>query len=259
MYPLLELGPLRLSSGGLLLLAAAWLWSWRFELLARARGGDELAGHASACVLPVFAGAAVGGRLWYGLLSLDLYGAAPGLFWSLRLADLAWPGALAGGAAAGWLWASRRGADRAALADAAALALPPAIAVGALGLLLSGEAFGAPTALPWAVPLFGAERHPTQLYYAGAALLTAWLLREVERRAARRGHALATGSYAALFLVAHGLTLLLVETVRADSLTLAGGVRAAQVFGLAIALAGLWRLRPTRGAEESLAPPSAPG
>lgn len=253
MYPLIELGPLRLSSGGLLLLAAVWLWLWRFELLARLRHGDELAAHASACALPALAGAALGGRLWYGLLSLDLYGDTPALFWALRLADIAWPGALLGGAAAGWLWAARRGADRAALADAAALALPLPIAVASLGLLLSGEAFGAPTDLPWAVPLFGAKRHPTQLYYAGAALLTAWLLAAVERRAAQRGQVLPAGSYVALFAVAHGLTLLLVETVRADSLTLAGGVRAAQVFGLAIALAGLWRLRP-REAPRSLAP-----
>ena len=39
-----------------------------------------------------------------------------------------------------------------------------------LGLLLSGEAFGAPTSLPWGVPLFGAVRHPTQIYLALAAL-----------------------------------------------------------------------------------------
>lgn len=244
MYPLVELGPLRLSSGGLLLVAAAYLWLWLFERAARRLGDDEQAAHASACGLPALLGAAVGGRLWFGLLSLDLYGASPGLFWALRLADLAWPGALLGAAAAGWLWARRRGAPAAPLADAAALALPIPIALGALGLLLSGEAFGAATGLPWAVPLFGAARHPTQLYYAVAALLTGALLLGAARRGERRGAPLAPGGIAAVFMAAHGLTLLLVEGLRADSLALPGGVRAAQVFGLALALAGLWLLRP---------------
>jgi phosphatidylglycerol---prolipoprotein diacylglyceryl transferase len=238
MYPLFEIGPLRLSSGGLLLVAAAYLWGWLFERVARGRGGDELAAHAAACAVPALIAAALGGRLWYGLLSLELYGAAPGLFLAPRLAELAWPGALLAGGAAGWLWARRRGAPVAALVDAAALALPPALALAALGMLLSGEAFGTPTSLPWAVPLFGAMRHPTQLYYALAAL-AAWLWL---RRAT--GGGLPAGALAARLLVANGLAMLLVEALRADALTLAGGVRATQLFGLAALLAGLWLLRP---------------
>lgn len=249
MYPLIELGPLRLSSAGLLLVAAAYLWAWLLERAARRRGGAELAGQAATCTLPALAGAVVGGRLWFGLLSLDLYGASPGLFVALRLADLAWPGALLGGALGGWAWCRRRGADAWALADVASQALPLPIAVAALGLLLSGEAFGLPTALPWGVPLLGAMRHPTQLYYALGALLTGALLRYAEGAAARRGSPLAPGRLAALFMIGHGLTLLLVESLRADSLALAGGVRAAQVFGLALALGGLWLVRPVGAAE----------
>lgn len=239
MYPLLEIGPLRLSSGGLLLVAAAYLWGWLFERVARRRGGDDLAAHAAACAVPALIAAALGGRLWYGLLSLELYGAAPGLFLAPRLAELAWPGALLAGGAAGWLWARRRGAPVAALADAAALALPPALALAALGMLLSGEAFGAPTRLPWAVPLFGVMRHPTQLYYVLAAL-AAWLW----LRRAPAETELPAGTLAARLLVANGLAMLLVEALRADALTLAGGVRATQFFGLAALLLGLWRLRP---------------
>lgn len=238
MYPLFELGPLRLSSGGLLLVAAAYLWGWLFERTARRRGGEALGAHAAAVTVPSLIAAALGGRLWYGLLSLELYGATPGLFLAPRLAELAWPGALLGGAAAGWFWARQRGAPVAALADAAALALPPALALAALGMLLSGEAFGTPTSLPWAVPLFGALRHPTQLYYAMTALL-AWLW--LQRAASAP---LPAGAHAARLLVANGLTMLLIEALRADALTLAGGLRATQIFGLAILLGGLWWLRP---------------
>lgn len=43
----------------------------------------------------------------------------------------------------------------------------------------------------------------------------------------------------------HGLSLLLIETLRADSLTLIGGVRASQVAGLGLMLLGLRWLRAT--------------
>ncbi|RRR72686.1 MAG: diacylglyceryl transferase, partial [Candidatus Viridilinea halotolerans] len=145
MYPLLELGPLRLSTGGLLMLFAAYLWGWRFERFAQRWGGAALAAHAAACSVPMLLAAAVGGRLWYGLLHFELYAANLRLFVAPRLAEMAWPGALLGGAAVGFFWAQRRRAAIAPLADAAALALPPALALAAVGMLLSGEGFGPAT------------------------------------------------------------------------------------------------------------------
>lgn len=236
MYPLFELGPLRLSSGGLLLIAALMLGGWLFERNARRFGGDQLADLADRCMLPALVGALIGARLWYGLLSWDLYGRSPELFLALRVGDFAWPGALLGGALLGYLWCRRGGAPT-PLADAAALALFPVHALASVGLFLSGEAFGAPSNLPWAVTLFGAARHPTQLYFVVAALLSWWLLEWVARRAPR------PGTLAALYLGLQGATMLALEALRADSLALAGGIRAAQVFGLLLLLLALWHGR----------------
>jgi phosphatidylglycerol---prolipoprotein diacylglyceryl transferase len=225
-YPLLQLGPLNLSTGGLLLLLAAVA---AFQLALRAadrRGGPALAEQVEAAALPVALGALLGGRLWYGLFNWDLYGPNPGLFLAPRIADLAWPGALLGGALACWLWARHRSDEPLALADAAALALPAAHAIASVGLLLSGEAFGQATNLPWGIPLFGAVRHPTQLYYALAALVSWALL----ARLGRSG--LAPGLLFAAYLGLQGVALLLVEALRADPLLLPGGVRAGQVLGL---------------------------
>ena len=44
-------------------------------------------------------------------------------------------------------------------------------------------------------------------------------------------------------VLSEGITLLLVEALRADSLLLPGGVRAGQVFGLALVLLALLWLR----------------
>lgn len=56
----------------------------------------------------------------------------------------------------------------------------PALAVFMLALplanLASGNAFGAPSELPWAIELWGAARHPVQLYEALGAALILWVV-----------------------------------------------------------------------------------
>lgn len=237
MYPLVRIGPFRLSSGGLLMLIGVMIAGWLLTRVARARGGAELAAQADRIFYPAVVGAVVGGRLWYGLFNWDLYGRTPRLFWALQVADFSWPGALLGGMLVAYLWCRLRGLDALALADSAALALPVGQAIAGVAALLSGEGFGVPTALPWAVPLLGAMRHPTQIYFALAALLNLAVLSRIARGP------LPKGTLMAAFLGLHGLTLLLLEALRADSLVLQGGVRAAQVFGLTLLLFALFWLR----------------
>jgi phosphatidylglycerol:prolipoprotein diacylglycerol transferase len=179
---------------------------------------------------PVLVGAVIGARLWYGLFNLDLYGRNLGLFVALHVSDLAWPGALLGGILVGSLWCSWKRFDALALADSAALTLPVVQAIASVGLLLSGEAFGVPTDLPWGVPLFGAVRHPTQIYLALASLGSLLVILRLARR-----H-VPVGALWISYLSLQGLTLLVFEALRADSLVLPGGIRAAQVFGLALLL-----------------------
>jgi prolipoprotein diacylglyceryltransferase len=125
-YPIIELGPLNLGSGALLLVIAVFIGHTQFERIAHKRGGDELEQRARRCAPFALLGAAVGARLWYGLFNWDMYSQSPGLFLALRLGDLAWPGALIGGALAGYAYLRLRRLDAATapLADAAALALP---------------------------------------------------------------------------------------------------------------------------------------
>ena len=237
MYPLVQLGPFRLSSGGLLLLFSLMLGSSSLRRVARARGGSGLVDQVESCFYPALLGAIAGARLWYGLFNWDLYGRTPNLFWALRVSDLAWPGALLGGSLAVYLWCRLRHLELPAVADSVALALPLPQALASAGLLLSGEAFGQPTRLPWGVPLLGATRHPTQIYFALAALASLVVLKRIDR------HCLRKGTLTAAFFGLQGLTLLVIESLRADSLVLPGGLRAAQVFGLALLFLALVWLR----------------
>jgi phosphatidylglycerol---prolipoprotein diacylglyceryl transferase len=237
MYPLVQIGPFRLSTGGLILLISLILGGSLFSRIATARGGAKLARQADTCFYPVLIGAVLGARLWYGLFNLDLYGRNPSLFFALRVSDFAWPGALLGGALAGYLWCRWNGFDELKLADNAALALPATQALASVGLLFSGEAFGLPTSLPWGAPLFGTIRHPTQIYFALAALISLGILVWLARRS------LPIGTLAIAYMGLNGLALLLIEALRGDSLLLSGGIRVAQVFGLGLLLYALFWAR----------------
>jgi hypothetical protein len=125
-HPLLQVGPLNLSTGGLLLLASVLAASSLASLIARRRKGAALVSQVESIFLPAALGALLGARVWYGVLNWDLYARDPALFVALRIADLAWPGGLVGGALVGWLWACSRSCDVRTLADTAALALPAA-------------------------------------------------------------------------------------------------------------------------------------
>lgn len=121
-------------------------------------------------------------------------------------------------------------------------ALTPLFAVFTLGLglahLASGSAFGKETSLPWGMELWGAVRHPSQLYEIFASLLILGLL-WFQKGDSRSGlhfltfAALTSGTH--LFLVAF----------RGDSTLILGGFRAAQVLAwiaLAISLFFLDRI-----------------
>jgi prolipoprotein diacylglyceryltransferase len=99
-------------------------------------------------------------------------------------------------------------------------ALTPFFAVFALGLglahLASGSAFGKETTLPWGIELWGAVRHPSQVYEILASLLILGLL-WFQRADARPGLHFLT--FAAL---TSGCASLFLEAFRGDSTLDAG-------------------------------------
>ncbi|MEW6406730.1 MAG: prolipoprotein diacylglyceryl transferase family protein [Chloroflexota bacterium] len=106
-------------------------------------------------------------------------------------------------------------------------ALTPFFAILAVGLGLShlaaGTAFGTPTDLPWAIDLWNAERHPTQVYEILASLLT-FILLWLKKMDSRPG---------ILFLTFAALTAgwnLLIQAFRGDSTLILSGLRQGQVI-----------------------------
>ena len=96
-------------------------------------------------------------------------------------------------------------------------ALTPALAVLMLAVplanLASGDAFGAPSQVPWAVELWGASRHPIQIYEALAAagiLVWLWPARLLE-------NGRPAGSYFLKFAAASAFARMVFEGLRGAS------------------------------------------
>ncbi len=123
--------------------------------------------------------------------------------------------------------------------------LTPLLACLVVGLslahLASGDGFGKETNLPWAWELWGARRHPTQLYELIASLLTLGLILRLKPSAP-----------GALFLSFLALTCgwaLFLFAFRGDSHLLPGGLRLEQVIAWIGLAFSLWRLDRLKRAE----------
>lgn len=232
MFPVLQIGSLALQLPGVILLASLWLGLQLTESRAARRGGNsEVLGNL---VLFALLFGLLGARLGYVLRYPQAFIQHPGSLFSIN-AGLLDPGA---GAAAAALTALVM-AQRHQLPWWPTLdALTPLFASLALGLALShfssGQAYGTPAQLPWAIDLWGASRHPSQLYEALAALLILIILLRPSKPPAPDGMLFID------FVVYSATARLFLEAFRAESHLLANGWRLEQVLAWLVLAAALW-------------------
>jgi phosphatidylglycerol---prolipoprotein diacylglyceryl transferase len=253
MFPVLELGSIALPTAPLVLLLGVWVGAWLAEREAvRLRlNGDTVAG---LVFIGLVAGV-IGARVGYVVQHLGSYLTDPSGVFSPNPTTLALgPGLLLGGIAlliAGQrkqlpLW---RTLD--ALAPGLALL---GVAVG-VAHLASGDAFGAPAQLPWSISLWEEARHPSQVYEIIGALVVLAIWRWSRVRHPFDG-------FSILLVVAlSAVARVFLEAFRGDSWIVAGGLRGAQLVGLAVlalCLAAMPRLARRTGASEAAQYPAAP-
>jgi prolipoprotein diacylglyceryltransferase len=238
MLPILNIGPLALQTPGLVLLFGLWLGlSWSERLAAeRKNNADAL---YNLVMLGLIAGI-VGGRLSFvgqnfatfaqnptNLLSLN-----PGLFDPLGGAVVA--------LLAMWVYGQRKALPFWATLDMLVPFAGVMVIAIALANLASGRGFGLTTDLPWAIDLWGADRHPTQIYDGIAALaviLGLWWRRNALHPA---------GMLFLIFAALTSATHLFLLGFRADSVTLANGMRVAQWAAWGVLALSLWGISQRR-------------
>ena len=226
MFPILQIGSVAIQMPGLLLLAGLWIGTLMAERETARYKLDP--GRISNMIFIALAAGILGARLGYVFKYLDLYLGEPLNLLALDLNTLSTMEGIVAGLLAALVYGQRRGLSLLPTLDT----LTPGAAVFAIFVALahlsSGDAFGAPTTVPWAIELWGADRHPTQIY---ELLFTVGVTLVILQN---RKTKFFPGFTFTLFVALSAISRLFLEGFRGDSLIIFDSVRSAQLISFAV-------------------------
>lgn len=229
MLPTINVGPLVISSASLVLIIGIWL-----ALLAIEKAAALLNLHVPWTYNLATIGLASGfvaARLAFVVTYWSAYrDNLLGIIWPLTSGFNLWAGLLVGCFAA-FFYGRARNLEPWATLDA----LAPGLLVGfmtiSLADLLGGPGYGVETDLPWAISLFGIQRHPVQIYelLIGIVALGTWIIYRRKFDFSGQLFLMATAIYSS--------GRLLVDAYRANAIVTDGGYHVVQLVAL-VALLG---------------------
>jgi phosphatidylglycerol---prolipoprotein diacylglyceryl transferase len=239
MLPILQIGPLAVPLPSILLLLAIWIGMGQAEKHAhRYHVNPNIL--FNLAITALLAGV-IGARLAYAARFPDAFSGAPLSLLTPRPVMMDLSGGMFVGGLAALIYGQRRKMPFWSTLDA----LTPALAIFAVGFglaqLASGDGYGTSTTVPWGIELWGAVRHPTQIYATIAAVI---ILVLVWPRPSRDSHSVwwRPGMTFLSFMALTAAARILLETFRGDSMLMLSSVRAAQVAWLLVLAASLWLL-----------------
>lgn len=233
MFPIIQIGPAVIQSFILALLIALWLGTSIAERECKHRGIDG--NEAWNVIALASATTIVSARIVFVLQNWNVYANDLAQIVSLTPNALSLDyGALIGIVAA-YTYIRWRKIPFARFADALAPGALIAIAIVAIGQFLSGDAYGTPADLPWAVSFWGERLHPVQLYDALGALI-GWAI--VVRLRPRFD-----GQRALVALAWYSVVRLFIDAFRSEVLLIGDGYRLNQIVALIVLLLALGMMR----------------
>jgi phosphatidylglycerol:prolipoprotein diacylglycerol transferase len=231
MFPILNIGGFALQVPGLFILLGIWVGTWLID-----REAPRLRINANSLnnlVLIGLVSGIIGARLWYALRFLDIYLDAPASLFSLNPSTLATGEGAVTGLIAAFVYGNRKRLPLWITMDALTPAATAFTIFMGLAHFAGGDAFGSVSSVPWTIELWGAQRHPSQLY---EIILSGLILAVILRVRIQAGVA---GTTFFTWLALAALGRLFLEAFRGDSVIVLGSLRAAQVTSLGILLAAL--------------------
>ena len=244
MFPYLRIGPLLLQTPGLALLIGVWV-----GLSLAEKESLRLRLKADAVYNLVFfalISGIIGARLAYAARFLNAYVENPISLFSINPNTLSPNDGLLIGLLVAVIYGYRKRLPLRPTLDALAPGLAAFMVALGVSHLLSGDAFGAKTDLPWRIFLWNEYRHPTQVYETLAAIfifLIVWL-----RSLELPGRGL---NFLLVVSLSAGARLFL-EAFRGDSVIWSGGFRSAQIVALLLLAVALWLMKSWSQTTESL-------
>ena len=242
MFPYLRLGPFLLQMPLLALLIGLWVSVSYIEKEAArlSLNKDTLNNLVSYSLF----GGIILARLIYAAQYASIYLANPLSLFSLNTNTLSPVGGLLGGAAIAFFYGYRQKLSLRQMLDA----LTPGLAffMIAIGIshLLSGNAYGAPSRVPWAMYLWSDYRHPSQFYETFLALVIFTVV------FTRMIPAATPGVRFVQLIALSAVARVLLEAFRGDSTLWLDGYRAAQVTSLVILAICIFLLRKWEGLDK---------
>lgn len=244
MFPTLQIGPLAIQTPGLVLLIGLWLGLSLAEKRSNRYRVDPTDLY-NMVFFGLIAGL-IGARLSYAAQYLESFIEQPLSLLSLNPTLLDPLGGLLIGLLVALIYGNRK-----QLAFWSSLdALTPLLAVMALAVgisqLAAGDAFGRPTSLPWGIELWGARRHPTQIYQSSLSALILWYV----IRPTPADRIPVPGKLFLQFVSLTSIATIFTEAFRGDSLLLDNGLRTVQLAAWVILAGSLWLLNKRRAPQQ---------
>ncbi|MCJ7703663.1 MAG: prolipoprotein diacylglyceryl transferase [Anaerolineales bacterium] len=239
MFPILQIGPLALQTPGLFLILGLWLGLSLAERLSPRFNYDPRILY-NIVFIALIAGV-IGARVFYAARYFDVFINAPLNLISLNPGLLDPLGGFATGFIAVLIYANRNNVHFWPTLDA----LTPLLAVAAIAVGLSqwasGDAFGQQTDLPWGIYLWGAKRHPTQIYSTLAAVFALGIIWPRSQGVLKISKT--EGTTFLRFTAVSAAARLFLEAFRGNSLIFIANLRAAQIAAWAILALSFWGLQ----------------
>jgi prolipoprotein diacylglyceryltransferase len=238
MLPTLQIGPLALQTPGLVIILGLWI-----GLTLAERISPEFKANPNVyfnLALTVMISGILGARLIYAARYLDVFKTTPLNLFSLNPGLTDPIGGIGAGIVAALIFINRKKMSIALTLSA----FTPLFAVMmvALGLsqLASGDAYGIETSLPWGIEIWGAIRHPTQIYYSLtslAILIIIWSRYTTETVTEKNSLKLFI-----TFISLSASSRLFLDAFRENTNFVLGGIRTSQIVSWIVLALSLWAL-----------------
>lgn len=172
MFPIINIGPLAIQAPGLIIIIGLYVWLSINDYSAKKMNLDAatLSNHFFYSLLIGLAGA----RLAVIAQSPQSFISSPLSIVSPNLALFDFPSGVLITIFAFYIFTTSKKQDLLKTLDVLSLGFMVFLAFLALSFLANGKLYGTPANLPWSIELWGAKRHPLQLYYLIAFFLLAY-------------------------------------------------------------------------------------